>query len=227
MNNKQAAPPRGESRRTVVSRRLIPRVSLSALFLCIALFTVWLALWQSGQSIDRLNRQLSSLRNVARELRIDDPSQFAAVQKVGEWYGENVCEIHVPRDQSYRLCLALDAIDGNGFPKPLQFVSLASGEHRIEIGNDIDGDKSLVRVLIDDQAAIEEVRSKTWSAHVGTSGGFPFTDSTQYPTDYPMVLFRQRFMVSVGSPTGRKAVLPKIPGAGILVWIEPGVNEGQ
>ena len=56
------------------SSSFIPQVSLVTLFLAIALIAVWLAWWQTGQSIERLERQMPGLRSVARELFVDDPS---------------------------------------------------------------------------------------------------------------------------------------------------------
>ena len=191
------------------------------LFLGIALFAVWLAWWRAGHSIERLERQLPGLRNVARELQVDDPSLFAVVRNVSQWHGENICRIHVPAGESYQLCLALEFINEEGFPDPLRFAALPYGEHRIEICYDTEGEESIVRILVDERTVIEESRPKDWEPRVGSSGGMPFTQSTQYPTDGPVILFRRRFSV----PSGLNP--PTSPSAGILVWIEPDVNEGR
>ena len=211
-----------EARLPVAKRNsFIPQVSLVTLFLAIALIAVWLAWWQTGQSIERLERQMPGLRNVARELFVDDPAMFAVVKQVGQWFGENICRIHVPADQSYQLCLALEFIDEEGFPDPLRFVSLPSGEHQIEIRYDTQREESIVRILVDEQTVIQESRPKDWEPRVGSSGGMPFTQSTQYPTDGPVILFRRRFSV----PSGVNP--PTSPSAGILVWVEPDESDGQ
>ena len=212
--------PRETHQRAANGRRFVPQVSLLTLLLAMALFAVLLVYWQTFQSIERLERQMPGLRSVARELKVDDPSLFAVVEKKGQWYGENICEIHVPADQPYRLCLALDAIDDDGFPDPLRIVSLSSGKHRVEICYDTEGAESIVRVLVDDQAVIEETRPKDWEPRAGSSGGMPFSHSTQYQEDEPVVLFRRRFLVSSGPSKARKFVDPITPNAGILVWVE-------
>ena len=202
-------------------KKLLPQLSLFTLLLSIALIAVWLAWWQAGQSIANLERQMPGLQSVARELRIDDPTQFAAVEKMPYWHDENICEIYVPADQSYRLCLAMDAIDKDGLSDPLGAVSLPSGEHRIEIRYDSGGSKSTVRILVDKETVLEESRSKDWEAHRGSSGGIPFSQSKQYPTDEPLVLFRRRFYIRLPS---NKFAIPT-PSPGILVWVESGTAE--
>ena len=207
-----------ETRRpTAKPRSLIPQVSLLTLLLGIALIAVWLAWWQAGQSIARLERQLPGLRKVARELKVEDPSQFAVVEKIRQWNDENICDIHIPANQSYRLCLAMDAIDEDGFADPLKSVSLPAGKHQIEIRYKTEGDESTVRVLTDNETVLEESRPKDWEPHAGSTGGMPFSQSRQYPADEPLVLFRRQFMVRKGP---NNFVDPTGPGAGILVWVE-------
>ena len=166
------------------SSSFIPQVSLVTLFLAIALIAVWLAWWQAGQSIERLERQMPGLRSVARELFVDDPAMFAVVKQVGQWFGENICRIHVPAGQSYQLCLALEFIDEEGFPDPLRFVSLPSGEHQIEIRYDTQREESIVRILVDEQTVIEESRPKDWEPRVGSSGGMPFSSKHAVPNGW-------------------------------------------
>ena len=198
------------------------QIPLLTFFLVIALFAVSLVCWQAGQSIERVEHQLEGLRDVARELEVDDPTQFAVVDKVDQWFGENNFEIYVPTGQSYQLCLALDAIDKKGIPNPQSFVCLPAGVHRIEIVYDANGDEPTIEILIDGQTVIEESRPKGWEPRVGSSGGMQFSRNLQFPVAEPVVLFRRRFMERLSN--GSVAV-PKNPSAGILVWVEPEQTE--
>ena len=206
--------------RSAKPRRFGLQISLATFLLLIALSAVSLVWWQTGQSIERLEHQLVGLRAAARELKVDDPAQFAVVKKIRQWHGQDVCEIYVPAGRPYQLCMNLDAIDKDNFPDPQRAVSLPSGVHRIEIARETNDDGSNIKILVDDKPVIEESRPNGWDSRVGRRGGISFTHSTQYPADQPLELFRQRFMNSTGAPGSRKSSVPTSPSAGILVWVE-------
>lgn len=182
------------------------------MLLLIAALAVWLACLKTSLDTQRLERQLPSLRNFARELQIDDPNQFTAVRRLRERLGEAVADIYVPPGGPYELCLALDNIDTSGLAEPVDRITIASGTHTVEILYERNEELSVARVMLDGKLALTQSRPKDWESRTGSIGGMQFGTSRQYDHPAPWVLFRKRFIPSTG------------PTEGILVWIQEKVS---
>ena len=124
------------------ARRARPRwqIGLRGLGLVLLAVALWLTVVANRREIARLEGRIATLRPIARELVIADPSRFAAVLREPRWQGEDRWDVHVPAG-SYRLCLATRGVEdgqpGPGGPDSLapvvRSLPIGPGRHRVEL----------------------------------------------------------------------------------------------
>jgi hypothetical protein len=183
-----------------------------------AVIAIGIAIRNVRRDTEILRAQIPGLLSVARELEVDDPTRFAVVARLPEWFAEMIWDLHVPEGATFELCLAMDQIAQDGLAEPVKCVQIDSGRRKIEFKYETRPDDSIASVLVDDEVVIRERRPKDWEPRVGSSGSSSISHSDQHDAAKPLVLFRRRFMVRV---TKGNSTTPKVPTQGILIWIEP------
>ena len=181
------------------------------MFLLTALVAVWLSCFQLHKKIVWTEQQIASMRSVARELIIDDPTKIAVVRKLEEWSSDNRWEVYLP-DGEYAMRLATRKIDPKGFSPVSGETRVRSGKHLVELQQSKGADKHTISILLDGQAAIEVEESRGWNPRLGATGYVLLAECVQLPPGKPLVLRRQRFRSASGTPNA--------PCAGLLLWIE-------
>ena len=195
------------------------QVGLRTLFLVVIAFAVWMTVFTNRRSIETLEKRVATLRPMARELVIDDPSRIAVVKMEELWYDENQWEIYLPPGQ-YRLCIATHEIDQDGFGPVVKSGLIGGGRHRLALEQrEV---KSGWRVVVTSDGAellaVEEL--KEWDEGSGSTGGGEYSISTQPPASQPVVLFRRRFSKRVLNGNGSQSSTPQGPTEGLMLWIE-------
>lgn len=199
-----------------------PTIGLSTVLLGVATIAVAIGNWQTDKEIQRLKHQMRGLREVARELVIDDPAMFAVVKRKSQWFGESIFDVHLPDGESWQLCIALDKVGKVDLADPLARLPLLSGRRAIEVRYEKEKEESIARLLVDGVQVFEEVRPKDWEPRRGSGESAFFNSSTKCDTTRPLVLYRRRFRPPI-NPTNPN--IPTPPSAGLLVWIEKAKNE--
>ena len=67
---------------------------LRSIFLVTAAIAVWAAVFANNRENAMLESRIASLRPLARELVVDDPTQIAVVKLDELWYDENIWDVH-------------------------------------------------------------------------------------------------------------------------------------
>ena len=193
------------------------RFGLLTLILLVAATASWTAYVRQRENIRRLEVSLGSLREVARELVVEDHSQYAAVRMLELSMEDFRWKVHLPAGHRYTLQMALHEIDSENFPPIDASARIAPGVYAVELRYDqpTKGQWKVV-VLVDGKPVIEADPGAAWSPAGSSSGGTHFDKNAQQPLDKPLVLFRRRFhgpaMNSISSATG--------PSDGVLLYIE-------
>ena len=200
-------------------RRL--QFALSTFLLLIAALASWAAYWQTCRRTEALRQQLPGLRQISRQLRVSDPTQYAAVEKAPTWFDEHIWEVHLPAGSAYELCLSLENIESQLIPLSLEteaehVVPIDPGRHTIEFRDDASDKQWSFVVLVDDQTVIEQTRAASWNESRSSTGASSVSLSEQQAVDKPLELFRRRLHV----PTGKySSSTPKGPARGAQLWI--------
>jgi len=189
------------------------------LFLMTAVIAVWLTVLISREKNKALEAQIATMRPLARELVIEDPSKIAGVKREELWFDDNRWDIHLPAGQ-YRLCMATREIDQTGFAPVGKSERIEAGRHGLELKPQQTGTGWQINVIQDGANRLSLEETKDWDPKSNSSGGGQYSLSTQLPADEPVVLFRRRFMRPVGTSKTLTAA-PSVPCEGILLWIEP------
>jgi hypothetical protein len=191
------------------------QVGLRTLFLLLAAIAVWLTYFVNLRHNASLERRINAMVPLAHELIVDDPKKVAAVKLEQHWFEENRWELYLP-DGTYRLCLATRGIAPAGLAPIVKSAPIASGTHQLALERQQNDDGSLVTVLWDGKALMEEQETKDWSAK-GSTSSVNFAQSEQRSPDTPIEFLRLRFM----HPDGKgRSTTPTGPTQGILLWIE-------
>lgn len=210
------SPPESSLPRTA-PRKAFVQVSLRTLLLLTAAVGVWVAYFKNRHDTADLAQKITSMRPLARELFVDDPSRIAVVKQEERWYDQNDWKVYLPPGE-YRLCLATQNIDEKELAPINQSVSIDPGTHDLALEQTRIQDKAWrIVVMVDGEEVLRVEEPAGWNAGHGSSGGGQFSNSTQLPAHEPVVLFRRRFMVPT-SPSGYAA--PMGPCNGLLLWIE-------
>ena len=193
------------------------QVSLRTFLLLTAAVAVWIAHAKNRHDNEHVATQIKSLRPMARELMIEDPSLITVVKKEERWYDQNDWSVYLP-EGSYRLCLATRDVAEGGLAPVSESISLSQGTHDIVLEQKRLEDKSWRTVVLLNGAEVLRVEEPAnWNSGHGSTGGGQFSTSTQLPVNEPVMLFRRRF--SVKTATGSHNT-PKGPANGTLLWIE-------
>lgn len=207
-------------------RRKFLQWNIATLLLLMAAVAVWTSYFRMVSETKRMTAELESLNRLARELMIDDPTQFAIVERHEQWHDDHSWDVHLPEGSRYRLKLATReigmkfAVDGvvtDNLPETDHSVELTAGRHVISLEKRYSGEEPFARVLVDGKLAVEAYESAGWEPQGGSTWGGSFKQSTQQPIDQPLELIRIRFQIR--HPNGTTG-LPKEPNNGIAVWIE-------
>lgn len=194
--------------------------NIATLLLLTAVVGVWTSYVHMTSEQERMDAELDSLLQLARELVIDDPSQYAIVERHEEWNAEDVWEVHLPEGNGYVLKLAtrgiamkvrVRGIPRDDFPETFQAAELTPGKHVISLEKTFDGEGLSARVIVDGTRAVEAHESDDWKPQGGYSSDGNHIRSTQSSPDQPLELIRIRFHNQ--SPGVSKF-------NGVLLWIE-------
>ncbi len=192
--------------------------NIATLLLLMTAVGVWTSYFRLKSETERMDGELDSLRQLARELLVSDPSQFAIVKRHEEWYGDDVWDVHCPEGSRYLLKLATREIGRDNMPDTKYFMELSPGHHVISLEKTLSGEDMSARAVVDGELAIEVSESSDWYPDGGRSSwGGGYNRSTQVPADKPLELTRMRFHKPQGNGTSST---PDEPYNGIFLWIE-------
>lgn len=202
-------------------RRRRPQFGLSTMMLLILAVASWAAHWQARSELTRIQAELPRLREISRQLQVDDPTQYAVARHHETWNDDYRWRIYLPPRYRHQLKLATEQVDQQGLPEAAQQGEIAAGEHEVELNYEKVDERWQIAVFVDGQVVVADERPVAWNAGRGSSGGAQFSESRQQPVVLPLELFRRRFMVPT-DPTshGGRATVPAGPCDGILLWIE-------
>lgn len=199
-----------------------PRWSLATLLLLTAAVAAWTAVWRVHHENRRLRATLDSLLKMARELNVVDPNQFAVVEEIEGWHGEDIWQIHLPAGRRYRVKLATRGVERGGFPAVAKAeAELDAGRHRLELRREAQADMTQrLIVLVNDRVLLEASETADWTMRSGASSFGVHSQSSQHPTDQPLVLQRVQFHTP---KPGGGSTSPDGPANGSLLWLESGI----
>ncbi|MBC8356205.1 MAG: hypothetical protein H8E66_29865 [Planctomycetes bacterium] len=215
-----------DSNVTAAARGKFLQWNIATLLLLMAAVGVWTSYFRMVSEAKRMTAELESLIRLARELMIDDSTQYAIVERHEQWHDDHSWEVHLPEGSRYRLKLATRQIGmkfavrrvvTDNLPETDHSVELTSGRHVISLEKRYSIEEPYARVLVDGKPGVESRESTEWKPQGGSTWGGSFKQSTQQPTDQPLELIRIRFQVR--RPNGTTG-LPTEPHNGIVVWIE-------
>ncbi|EAQ81186.1 hypothetical protein [Blastopirellula marina] len=199
------------------------RFSLYTVMSTTAVIAVWVAYLVTLEETKRMQLQLPGLREVARELQIDDPQQYAVVRHHELSNDDYRWRIYLPPEQKYQLFLATKNVDQNHAPQkpkpgPSIATPIAPGEHELSLRYEKQTEGWIVQVSVDGQIVLEELQPPEWNLGIGSTGGSNFQGSQQQATDEPLELFDQVF--SVPHPESPNSSSPRDSETGGRLWIE-------
>jgi len=192
------------------------RMSLFALMLVVTLVAVGFGYFVNQREIEFIQSKLPALREVARELVVEDPSRAHAVKQYPEWFGQKLWKIYLPSNSDFQLCVATAEIDSTGFPPTERSIPIDSGIHNVsfcfsdkEVGEDF-------IVAIDDTLA-QKVPIPWDSKRIDS---FPWLDGLDFTFDVNQEkrVGQKLELLRFRCNQERKAATK--PGAGFLVWIQ-------
>ena len=216
------------SQGVTTKRRL--RFSLGQLFVLITALAIGLAVYRTRQELTHARMSVASMRALARELKVEDPSRVTAINRLPTSPDEMILDVHVPRansDTPNRLCLALEGILGHGidgnYPQPVDTLVLEPGRHKIEIrhlrpASSGPDEEHTVKILVDDQTAMRATRPGDWMPASSWTGTGSITESRSFSPDEPAELHRRRFNEKLKA--GSRSKSGEVPANGILLWID-------
>src|SRR5688572_12549348 len=82
-------------------RRKLLQWNIATLLLLMTAVGVWTSYFRMKSETERMGAELGSLRHLARELVINDPSQYAIVERHEEWHGDDAWDVHLPEGGRY------------------------------------------------------------------------------------------------------------------------------
>lgn len=203
--------------------------SLSTVLILMAVIASWLGYWTTLQRTEEVESELRGLQNVARELKIDDPNQYAIVQRLLRKNKSRSWDLFIPNNGSFELCLKLggDLVTEQASPnnrndwKPNRTISIQPGRHKIELFRDQTPEALLVKIWVDDNVVIDMKRKHSGlptgsmifssSTQQSTTGS---NDSVQQKTDQQFKIFNEVYHLS----TTPGAIQQPTPES-VLVWI--------
>jgi hypothetical protein len=200
--------------------------NIATLLLLMTAVGIWTSYLRVRSDTDRMDAELDSLRQLTRELVVNDPAQYSIVERHEEWHGDHVWDLHLPEGSRYVLKLATREIaeklmvrgkPRDDFPDTGHVLELAAGKHVISLEKTLSAENASARAVVDGELALKVSESSDWCP--GSSFGFggSYNRSTQAPLDQPLELIRIRFYKQLG---GGSSKAPDEPYNGVLLWIE-------
>jgi len=186
------------------------------ILLLTALVAVWGTHSLNRRSIEQLQARLPSMRAIAAELTVADPSRISVIKLPAMWFDEQKWELFLPSNE-YQLCLATEEVDEQGLAPVDRQLPLPQGRVRLELAKKRTDAGWQVTVLHDDQVVLTVDKPQSWDSDNGSSGGGHFDRQQEFLPDEQVILMRRRFMVRI-SPTRSQS--PQGPAAGVLLWLE-------
>lgn len=192
------------------------QVGLRTTFLLTAAIAVWITDFVNRSHNAWLGARIQSMRLLANDLTIDDPSKIALVKLDRLWPEEHRWDLYLPAGK-YRLCVATRDIDQDGLAPVVQSQPIEPGRHRLILCQQRRKDGWRVIVTREGKSLLSVEEPTDWTVGSGWSDESPSLPSI---ADQPAVLLRRRFMRPVDQSKSRTAI-PLCPCEGILLWIEP------
>lgn len=200
------------------------RFSLYTLMSATAVFAVWMAYYLTVQETHRMELQLPSLRNLARELYVDDPTWYAAVRPHELSDDDFRWQVYLPPGGKYQLCLADKNFSRYSNPKrekpaPSLVAPIESGEHDISLAFEKVEEEWQIQVSVDGQVVMEETQPADWNPGIGSVGGSDISNTRQFSTDVPMELFDRVFNIR-DDPNNQYSSSASKSETGLRLWVE-------
>lgn len=200
------------------------RFSLYTLMSATAVFAVWMAYYLTVQETQRMESQLPSLRNLARELYVEDPTWYAAVRPHELSDDDFRWRVYLPPGGKYQLCLADKNFNAYSNPKrekpaPSIVAPIESGEHAVSLAYEKAGEEWTIQVNVDGQVIMQETQPADWNLGIGSVGGSDISNTRQFSTDAPMDLFDRVFNIR-DDPDNPYSSSPRNSETGLRLWVE-------
>ncbi|MCC9605026.1 hypothetical protein LOC68_25030 [Blastopirellula sp. JC732] len=204
-------------------RPSLMRFSLFTLMSATAVFAVWMAFFLTARETKRMELMLPSLRNLARELRVDVPSWYAAVRHQELSDDDFRWRVYLPPDHKYQLCLASRNFmtymhPGEEKPAPSLVAPSAPGEHEVTLNYYKVEEEWIIQVSVDDQIVMQESQPADWNLGLGSSGGSKIDTNRQFSIEEPLELFDRVF--SVPLPDQPNSSSTQRSETGLRLWVE-------
>jgi hypothetical protein len=193
--------------------------SLTTLLLLTAAIAAWTAWFQVRRESDKLQREIGSMEELSRRFKVDDPSQFAVVEKTEMWYDDDRWEVYLPPLNDYVVKLVTRNIYATGFPEDAWVHPIPPGRHEIMWVIDKGNGTSTPRIVVfvDGGPVIDAIQDKEWTSY-SWSGSGSYDRVQQFPITEPLELHRRRFIRP--QPSGSASINSDEPAWGALLWIE-------
>jgi hypothetical protein len=202
--------------------------NIATLLLLMAAVSVWTSYFRMKSETKRMDAELDSLLQLARELVIADPSQYAVVERHEQWNAEDIWDVHLPEGSRYLLKLAtreiglrvwVRGVPRHDYPATDHSVEVAAGKHVISLEKTLSGPDLSARVLVDGKPALEVAESDDWNTSSSYSSSGSHARSRQSPPEQPLELMRLRFRQRRPKGAGTPVNDPH-KANGVLLWIE-------
>ncbi len=195
--------------------------SLTTLLLLTAAIAAWTAWFQVRRESDKLRREIGSMEELSRRFKVDDPMQFAVVEKTEMWYDDDRWDVYLPEGSGYVLKLVTRDIYEKGYPEAGWEQPITPGRHEIMwiIEKASGSAPPRVVVSVDGRPVIEVTEDTQWVNQSSSwSGSGSYDRVKQFPVTQPLELQRRRF--AKPQPGGSWSINSEEPALGALMWIE-------
>ncbi|HYW80263.1 MAG TPA: hypothetical protein VE890_11830, partial [Thermoguttaceae bacterium] len=163
-------------------RRFTLQWSLSTMLLLMVVVAAWVPYVRFRQEIPQIEQRIDAMRDMTRELIVEDPTQITAVHLPQMWYDEHRWDIYLPAGE-YRMHLTTCEVDQDGFPPAMEQALLSAGKHRIELLQSEVEDRWKIVVTVDDRSVLEIVEQPGWPPSQSSSGASRISTCRQYAPD--------------------------------------------
>ncbi|MGN6544687.1 MAG: hypothetical protein ACTHK7_06540 [Aureliella sp.] len=202
------------------SRMRLPQIGLSTLLLATACIATWVSTWLNQRQIERLDKRVTAMKLLTRELVVKDRAQIAVVRQQPEFNDQELWRVYLPRE-GLRLHLKTGKVPDIGKAVNAQadvaVAPLTGGHHTIELKSTSEDDLWITRVFVDNQPVLTARDPRNWKGTGGYTSSTSFDEQFDFPADQPVVLFHRLFR----NPSGKSnSVPPPAFDNGIVLWIQ-------
>ncbi|TWU57364.1 hypothetical protein [Rubripirellula reticaptiva] len=205
----------------------------SALFL-MTILVVAMAWYRTHDQLVVARSELAGLRNIVRELEVDDPTKVTAVARMPTLMDQVVFDVYIPPPSetvpATVLCVALEGILERTdptpvFPDEIISVDMAPGRHVIELRHDhadarVIDSQTHIQIVLNGDIVINEARPQSWSTGNSYSASMGVRQCVVSDPSERLEFMRRR-MAAEMSPGSWRSVDGNEPANGILIWTEP------